>query len=106
MRVRSRRPPRSPSSTWFASFAGPGVSLANSVAALNSKGAPAGTVTLSAPATGGSFTSVTTIDTVAGADSACPSDTVNVNASVPKKSAAGVYEAVTEHVRFFASEPS
>ena len=39
---------------------------------------------------GGSFTSVTVTVTGAGTDMACPSNTVNMNVSVPTKSAAAV----------------
>ena len=41
-------------------------------------------------ATGASLTSLTSIDTVAGGEVASPSETANVNVSVPKKSARGV----------------
>jgi len=40
------------------------------------------------------LTSLTSIDTVAGAEVACPSNTVKVNVSGPKKSAFGVYVTV------------
>ena len=77
------------------------MSLASNDAALTVNGTPAGVDALSAPATGGSFTSVTVMLTVAGTDVDCPSDTVNMNASDPKKFAFGEYEADTEHVRSF-----
>ena len=67
-----------------ASFDGPAVSFTTNDAALIPNGLPPGSRTLSAPAFGGSFTSVTVIDTVAGTDVACPSNTVKVNASFPK----------------------
>jgi hypothetical protein len=56
----------------------------------NENGAPPGTDTLSAPATGESLTSVTVMVTVAGVDVACSSEAVNVNGSGPKKFAFGV----------------
>jgi hypothetical protein len=71
-------------SVWAASLDGPVVSLVNNDAAPTANGRPPGAVTLSAPATGGSFTSVTVMSTVAGTDVACPSNTVNVNESGPK----------------------
>ncbi len=42
------------------------------------------------PMTGGSLTSVTVIDTAAGAESLAPSLVVNVTVSGPKKSGSGV----------------
>ena len=92
--------------TWLASLAGPGESFARNVAGFISNGAPPETVTLSGRATGGSFTSVTVTVTVAGGDVDCPSNTVNVNRSRPKKSGAGVYETVAVQVRFFELPPS
>ena len=57
---------------------------------VTTTGVSSAVVTEVASATGESFTGETAIDTVAGADVARPSLTVNVNESEPLKFAAGV----------------
>src|SRR5438445_557723 len=59
------------------SSAGPATSFTNNDDVATPNERPPGTNTLSGPGTGGSFTSLTTIDTVTGTDDACPSETVN-----------------------------
>src|SRR3954451_24398547 len=78
-------------SVWMASFDGPAVSLASSVATLIAVGWCPGIVRLSSSAAGGSLTSATATLTTAGRDAAWPSDEATRNVSVPKKSAPGVY---------------